>query len=267
MVDVEPLDPNYENYAISLIEEEMHHVVANQQIEDHPSLKRLSTSGSSCISTTQGPNFGGNAPMAMAAYEELVARRADTNNNANIASSSTAFTITRPDPMAETSSTTTTDNMDEETLLSNLQTSINTSKIQLEYERIHHMNLELHQNFETPSRYTSYISQLENDYLLPTSNAVERQRRVVDGINGTRMEEQHGYIGKLDNMTASYESLIDKNRRLGKAVEGLENEVISLREKVAASSSSNDGGDGGYDVSLREGSDTRMEVAELSKEN
>ena len=61
--------------------------------------------------------------------------------------------------------------------------------------------------------------------------------------------------------------LIDKNRRLGKAVEGLENEVISLREKVAASSSSNDGGDGGYDVSLREGSDTRMEVAELSKEN
>lgn len=126
------------------------------------------------------------------------------------------------------------------------------------------MNLELHQNFETPSRYTSYISQLENDYLLPTSNAVERQRRVVDGINGTRMEEQHGSIGKLDNMTARYESLIDKNRRLGKAVEGLENEVISLREKVAASSSSNDGGDEG---GLREGSDTRMEVAELSKEN
>ena len=246
----------------------MHHVVANQQIGDHPSLKRLPTSGgTSCESTTQGPNFGGNAPMAMAAYEELVARRADTNNNANIASSSSAFTITRPDPMAETSTITTDNNMDEETLLSNLQTSINTSKIQLEYERIHHMNLELHQNFETPSRYTSYISQLENDYLLPTSNAVERQRRVVDGINGTRMEEQHGSIGKLDNMTAKYESLIDKNRRLGKAVEGLENEVTSLREKVAASSSSNDGGFGRDEGSLREESDTRMEVAELSKEN
>ena len=45
---VEALDPNYENYAISLIEEEMHHVLANQQIGDHPSLNRLSTSGSSC---------------------------------------------------------------------------------------------------------------------------------------------------------------------------------------------------------------------------
>lgn len=254
---VEPLDPNYENYAISLIEQEMHQVlVTNQQITDHPSL-RQKKSGAAAVAAHTNPNFCGKAPMATAAYEALVARReAANNNNEDTATKTNTFTINHPDPMADIEST---DQMDEHTLISNLQTSIKSSKIQLEYSRIHHMNLELQQQFETPAKYTSYNTQLETNYLNTSSSAVGRQRRIVDGINGTRMEEQQSAIGKLNGMTYKYETLVEKNRRLDKAVESLEEEVANLRKRVGVSgSSAGDNVDDG---------DTKMEVAEISKEN
>mmetsp|Transcript_8846 Transcript_8846/g.19843 ORF Transcript_8846/g.19843 Transcript_8846/m.19843 type:complete len:300 (+) Transcript_8846:57-956(+) len=264
---VEPLDPNYEQYAISLIEEELHHVVTEQQqqgdngnafgIGEHPSLQRIlptSTSfagGDDNISiATHVPDFGGKAPLAMAAYEALVARRADNGNDDASTPATAPFSINRPDPMAENART--GEEMDQETLVSNLQISIATSKIQLEQERLRLINLELHQNLETPARYTAYASQLESKYLNPTSQAVERQRRVVDGINATRMEEQTQSIGKLEGLSGKWELLVDKNRRLGKALEGLEREMTSLKEVAKRG---------------EESAGEMMDVAEMSKEN
>ena len=123
-----------------------------------------------------------------------MARRADDGNDDTAAT--TPFSINRPDPMAEDG----VEEMDQETLVSNLRTSIATSKIQLEQERLHLINLELHQNLDTPARYTAYASRLESQYLNPTAQAVERQRRTVDGINATRMEEQTQSIGKLEGI-------------------------------------------------------------------
>jgi len=178
------------------------------------------------------PDFGGRAPLAMAAYEALVAGRAEGNDDTNspVAPATTPFSINRPDPMATQS---TVESMDQETLLSNLKISIATSKIQLEQERIRHINLELYQNFEIPARHVAYASQLESDYLNPTAQAVERQRRVVDGINATRMEEQtQSFRGKLEGLEGKWESLVDKNRRLGNALDGLERDMGSLKEVV-----------------------------------
>ena len=137
--------------------------------------------------------------------------------------------MSRPDPMADAVDSDTIHQMDQETLVDKLSTSIATSKIQLEQERIRLLNLELHQNLETPARYTEYASRLEMQYLIPTSQSVEDQRRTVDGINATRMEEQNASIGKLDGLTRRYEELLDKNRKLGMALGGLEGEVLLLR--------------------------------------
>ena len=240
---VEALDPNYEQYAISLIEEELHHVASEQQqkgnigqdgdLGDHPTMRRLLTASAKLGSrggsssddiAAQMPDFCGKAPMAAAAYASLVAQRANGNETTDTPTG--LFLISRPDPMAEDGAEEITD---EQTLLSNLQTSISTSKIQLEQERLRYINLELHQQFETPARYTAYTTQLEDSYLNPTSNSVENQRRSVDGINATRMEEQQIAGVKMEGLKHKWNVLVDKNRRLGLALTGLEQEVEGLR--------------------------------------
>ena len=228
---VEALDPNYENSAISLIEQEM--MSNNQSTEEqillnHPSLRKTSS-----INSHTPPNFGGNAPLAMAAYEELVARK-EANGDEEEDTTTTKkpyFEVNRPNPMSSIDSTTST-NISEEELISNLQTSIQTSKIQFEILRNQHMNLELNSNIQSSSNYTSYAQSLETNYLTTTQAAVENQRHVVDGINGTRMEEQRVAIDKLHGMNVKYDNLVDKNRRLGIAVTNLELEVENLKKSV-----------------------------------
>ena len=224
---VEALDPNYENYAISLIEQEMNVQTTEQQILNHPSLRK--TSG---INSHTSPNFGGNAPLAMAAYEQLVARKeANDDEEDTTTTKKPYFEINRPNPMSSIESTTST-NISEEELISNLQTSIQTSKIQFETLRNQHMNLELNSNIQSSTNYTSYAQSIRNNYLNTTQLAVENQRHVVDGINGSRMEEQRVAIDKLHGMNVKYDSLVDKNRRLGIAVTNLELEVSNLKKSV-----------------------------------
>ncbi|KAL9186385.1 hypothetical protein ACHAXT_005623 [Thalassiosira profunda] len=251
---VEHLDPNYENYALSLIEEELQHVAAEQiqrqpniggggELGEHPSLGQLLPASAAVDGSA---DFGARAPLAAEAYASLAARREAGDDSAM---PTERFTITRPDPMAEDGA----DAADAEALLSNLRTSVATSKIRLEQERLRLVNLEMHQQLETPARFTNYASQLETQYVNPTAAAVERQRRTVDGINATRMEEQTHSAGKLEGLARRWESLVDKNRRLGRALEGLEGEVEGLRAAALAK-------DGGS----REGG---MGVAEASKES
>ena len=254
---VEALDPNYENYAISLIEEEMMSNKQNteeQQILNHPSLRK--TNG---INSHTSPNFGGNAPLAMAAYEQLVKRK-EANGNEEDTNTNTKkpyFEVHRPNPMSTIDSTTST-NISEEELISNLQTSIQTSKIQFETLRNQHMNLELNSNLQSSNNYTSYAQNLESNYLTTTQVAVEKQRHVVDGINGSRMEEQRVAIDKLHGMNVKYDNLVDKNRRLGIAVTNLELEVENLKKSVVGG---NDADDVGVvkNVVVEEDGDTVME--------
>eukprot|EP00578_Thalassiosira_sp_NH16_P017941 CAMPEP_0181104856 /NCGR_PEP_ID=MMETSP1071-20121207/15657_1 /TAXON_ID=35127 /ORGANISM="Thalassiosira sp., Strain NH16" /LENGTH=342 /DNA_ID=CAMNT_0023188095 /DNA_START=85 /DNA_END=1110 /DNA_ORIENTATION=- len=230
---VEHLDPNYEQYAVSLIEEELQDVVAEQQhrqrqrrrgddennevVGEHPSLGRLLPASSKLVKSgddddaamttmcaAKTPDFGGRAPMATAAYDALAARRANTagdNDDADTASSS--FSIRRPDPMAGDKNDNKKSGLE---LESDLRTSIATLKIELEQDRHRHTNLELHRLVETPAKYTAYATKLESAYLDPTRKSVERRRRIVDGINATRMEEQERcYGGKLSGMVMRWE--------------------------------------------------------------
>jgi hypothetical protein len=124
--------------------------------------------------------------------------------------------------------------MDKQQLISDLRTSIAISKIRLEIERHRHINLELYSHLETQTRFADYATLLETQYRDPTSNSVERQRRVVDSINGLRMEEQQVAARKLDGLKRRREQLIEGNRRLGRALGALEGDVDVLRKEVAA---------------------------------
>jgi len=241
---VEALDPNYENFALSLIEQEMMssnnvQTIEEQQILNHPSLRK--TNG---INSHTSPNFGGNAPLAMAAYEQLVARKESNGDEEEDTTTTTKkpyFEINRPNPMSSIDSSK-SNNISEEELISNLQTSIQTSKIQFETLRNQHMNLELNSNIQSSNNYTSYAQNLQNNYLNTTQVAVEHQRHVVDGINGTRMEEQRLAIDKLHGMNVKYDNLVDKNRRLGIAVTNLESEIENLKKTVVGGNDDDDVG-------------------------
>lgn len=238
---VEPLDPNYENYAIQLIEEELQHDAGDVSGE-HPSLQTLlgrargtnNNLSTSAELSSQCPQFGGKAPMAVAAYEALVARKSNPENNNNDNSNTNQpWVNNRLDPMA----TQKIDQVqDKDKLITDLHTSISTQKIALEHQRHRLINLELQQTFQTPQTYTHYnTTQLESQIVNPLQQTVERQRMEVDAINATRMEEQQRAMGTLDGLSRKYYELINKNLRLGEAVAGLEGEVEGLKRESGAS--------------------------------
>ena len=238
---VESLDPNYEQYAISLIEEELQHTLserntsvdANGELEEHPALRKLLplsfvANSASVSMVTETPDFRGRAPIATAAYESLIARQAAAHDGDIVPESPTEWT-TRPDPMADNGGKI-NEVDDGKLIITDLETSIATSKIKLEQERLHLINLELHQQFENSRRWTDYHSQLEQHYTAPISESVARQRLKVDGINAGRMEEQEVAARKLQGLHGRFNQLVDKNHRLGKAISGLEAEVDDLRQ-------------------------------------
>mmetsp|Transcript_23525 Transcript_23525/g.46896 ORF Transcript_23525/g.46896 Transcript_23525/m.46896 type:complete len:285 (+) Transcript_23525:174-1028(+) len=247
---VEPLDPDYEQYAISLIEEELQHTLnerakepsavnTNGEIEDHPSLRSMlpsSLSGrGSCSGGDDAPDFGGKAPYAAAAYKSIAARREANQDRTTSMVDSDMEWMTRPDPIAQNRGNI-NDGGDEKAIISDMNTSIATSKIKLEQERLHLVNLELYQQFESSRRWMDYHSQLESHYVTPMSDAVARQRLKVDGINAGRMEEQEIAARKIRGLTGRFDQLVDKNHRLGKAIAGLEAEVEGLRQVVGVES-------------------------------
>jgi hypothetical protein len=250
---VENLDPDYEQYAMSLIEDELQQQHLGGGEAEHPMLRRLiplatSSSREYTDLASTAPDFGGKAPIAASAYKSLMERQAQAEESGVAAPPVFREWSLRPDPIAENGGS--IQGEDKERNIPDLQTSIATSKIKLEQERLRLVNLELHQQFETRQRYTAYHNQLESQYLTPMTQALESQRMKVDGINATRMEEQEVAMRKLEGLTRKWDSLVDKNRRLVRAIGGLEGEVEDLKQSA---------GDG-----VLEGG--AMDVAEVSKE-
>jgi hypothetical protein len=234
---VEALDPNYEQYALSLVEAEMQQQQQQQQqiVDDdntmHPTLRQ----SFGILSNNNTDTFAKRAPLAAAAYEALVQkkRRQQHHSDADgVVVNDTATTAAASDDDDFNVTFSNNITINSSSTIHELQTAINQSKIQHEYQRLRYTNLELHSLFETPQKYTSYLTALEQLYTNPTAMAVEQQRLVVDGINGTRMEEQSSSMNKLMGLQMKYGGLMDKNWRLGKALESLQSEVDGLEKQV-----------------------------------
>ena len=181
--------------------------------------------------------------MAVAAYKALLAKKANPNSEIdddknNNQQHEQQWINQNPDPMATKYGNNNiheiiqnNNDNEQQTLITDLTTSITTQKIKLEHTRHQLINLELQQILQTPSTYTHYnTTVLEGQIVNPLSQAVEKQRMEVDTINATRMEEQRGYMKTLDGLNEKYYGLIDKNWRLGKAISDLEGEVERLEK-------------------------------------
>ncbi len=237
---VEGLDPNYEHYALSLVEAELQ--LQQQQHHDgkddvfHPFVRR----SLGVASDDDNNSFAKRAPLAAAAYEAVVhkKRRQQQQQQHNpseageVVDNTTASAAENDDNNLNAAAITKNIVINSSSTIEELQAAITQSKIQLEYQRLRYTNLELHSLFETPHKYNSYLSSLEQLYTNPTAVAVEQQRLVVDGINGTRMEEQSAYMNKLMGLQMKYGMLLDKNWKLGRALESLQLEVEGLEKQV-----------------------------------
>ena len=241
---VEGLDPNYEHYALSLVEAELQLQQQQQQQQQqhhdgkddvfHPFVRR----SLGVTSDDDNNSFAKRAPLAAAAYEAVVHKKRRQQQQRNpseageVVDNTTASTADNDDNNLNAAAITKNIIINSSSSIEELQAAITQSKIQLEYQRLRYTNLELHSLFETPHKYNSYLSSLEQLYTNPTAVAVEQQRLVVDGINGTRMEEQSAYMKKLMGLQTKYGMLLDKNWKLGRALESLQLEVDGLEKQV-----------------------------------
>ncbi|KAL3785618.1 hypothetical protein HJC23_004766 [Cyclotella cryptica] len=218
---VEPLDPHNEQHAISLLEEELARSshVGNEQ--EHPSLNgRLFPA-----SLSQGRRTFlevNEAPLATAAYQALLERQSDA--------SSPAVAWSLPDPFAASGGLDT--KKAESQMISDLDTSIKSSKINFEHHRIRLINLDLHSLCSAPDQYQRYHAFLEQQYLIPQSKLLEAQRMKVDAINAQRMQEQDSTMRKMIGLKRKWAGLVEKNGRLDVAISRLEGEVLELERDV-----------------------------------
>ena len=204
---IDNVHPDYEAYALSLIEEEMHHISPRTDALDHlPNPFLRDKDGI--------PLFGGKSNLNQTEYSEFIARngqpRQDTLDfdNNSIAAEPHGHAIQTQDGW---------------------ETSLRQAKLEFEYQRSRMLNLELQAEYES-GLWRHYNATLERQYAKPMSTRLEEQRLEVDKINGRRKELQETQAGpKLQILGNRWGELISKNQRLARATGVLEEEVLSLR--------------------------------------
>lgn len=217
---VEPLDPHYEQHAVSLIEAELANNNNNNAMEEeHPSLRRrpMPAAASNDVGLK-------NAPLARSIYRSIVERDGRPAAEA-------IAEWEHPVPFHDNELADDDIDNNPQTLISQLETSVRSSKIAYEHHRLHHANLELHHALVTPAHYRSYHTLLEEGYVLPQTKLLTEQRITVDGINASRMEEQGAGWKKLQALKRKREGLTVKNERLEGAIEELRREVEGLEKE------------------------------------
>ena len=194
---VEPLDPHYEQTAISLIEAEL---ASAMDEGTHPSMTPLPPHGDGIA----------NAPLATEMYQSLHQRQQD----ASTVEWDSLQSSTNPQTVSE------------------LESAIHSSKLQFEHQRLQLTNLELHSILTSSETYQMYHSQLTNQYVDPQQQLLSEQKIKVDGINARRMEEQKESMKKLLQLRQRWEGLMEKNGRLDRHIAVLEKEVEGLKGEI-----------------------------------
>ena len=213
---VEPLDPHYEQQAISLIEAEL---TSAMEEGEHPSLQRRLLPPSRFVDDDTDTNNSSermNAPLATMAYQSLKRRQGEPMEHVE---------WVHPVPFSGTL----TD--DPQKTVAELEASIQSSKVRLEHHRLQLVNLELHSAFTSSDSYQRYHSLLEDRYVDPQRKLLSEQRLRVDGVNARRMEEQGESMKRLVQLRQRWEWLMEKNGRLDGAIEVLEREVAALEKE------------------------------------
>jgi len=209
-IEKDRIHPDYEAYAINLIDQEMQALPMNPNL--YPLLQEI-------------PLFGNlkDSSISMVEYSELVQRggkaRPDPIDYNRI------HVATEPIQSPPTS-------LSNEADVASWQTALNSAKIELEYQRNRLINLELQAEFES-NLWKYHNTILDTHQSQPIQKTLEHQRNKVDRINAKRKYQQESQMGpKLQLLERKWGELIGTNQQLVTAIRMLEDEISSLRAAV-----------------------------------
>lgn len=206
-IEKDLLDPDYEAYAITLIDQEMQRL----PVRPHPNVPQAH----------EVPSFGNleDQTINKVEYSDLV-QRGGTARPTPIDYSKTHSVV---DPITSSKSEPDT------TTLASWKIALNSAKIDLEYQRNRLINLELQVEFES-NLWKYHNSMIDSHQSQPIQKALEYQRNFVDKINAKRKHQQETHMGpKLRILERKWSELIGTNQQLVTAIKLLEDEVDSLR--------------------------------------
>ena len=197
---IDQVHPDYEAYALTLIEEEM------QKLQPPQPMSYDANSSPSFKSSKHQIN--------KIYYEEAVKRNGQQRNEKD----QIDFTQKMKSSMPQNSS----DKLQwEET--------INHAKVELEYERLRQVNAELQAEYDSSLwKYHSNVLESNSKY---AKKCLEDQLMKVDQINARRKEMQEVQAApKLGALNHRWGELIHRNRHLARGVRTLENDVKGFRK-------------------------------------
>lgn len=183
---VDPVPPeDYEQYALSLIEEEMKHHKPPAAVT-----KELAP-----------VNF--RTPLFRSEYEK-------------VSQGKPVEPLVLPSPPMDVSDC--SDNRD------SLMEAVQQARIAYEKERIRAMTLQIEKETGV-TLWKQWNDQVLNPLLQQNQDMLERQKLLVEQINARRQEQQQGMGKKLQVLETQYHDLVQKQFQLRQAIAGLEQEL------------------------------------------
>jgi len=208
---IDNLHPDYEAYALTLIEEEMQQMVPPSEEE---LLRHLPNplSGNDADST---PVFkSSKTQLNRVEYEGHVARqgqpRTDSINYLQIMCAEKPNDVTKESEWNE---------------------ALEKAKIELEYERLRMVNAELQTEYESSlwKHHTMKLESISNDI----KNQLIKQKIKVDEINAKRKDMQVSKAApRLHTLSQKWDETVKRVKLLSNGVGALNNEVEIIREKT-----------------------------------
>lgn len=188
---IDQVHPDYEAYAMSLIEEEMKIMKTPENINE-----------------SSLPKFK-NDSLNQVEYQQLVQRNGEPRSDAV-----DYLNIHKVNKNVQS--------------IEDKKDAINSLKIQLEHERIRQINLELENEFSS-SIWKHHVRLLETS-TKEMKTKLQHQLEQVDEINANRKESQEKRaMVELGKLNYRYQELVRKNQYLNKGIVALESEVQDLR--------------------------------------
>ena len=194
---IDQIHPDYEAYALTLIEEEMQKLQPPSQISYDANSTAAFKSSKHAINKTE--------------YESLVKR----NGKSRDKTEETKFTkCTVPENLSDKLQ---------------WEKSIRQAKIELEYERLRQVNAELQSEYSS-SLWKYHANEMESNSKFIKS-CLEDQLMKVDTINARRKDMQEVQAApKLVALNQRWAELIHKNRHLARGVGDAEDELVRLQK-------------------------------------
>jgi len=209
---IDNVHPDYEAYALTLIEEEMQVMKPRLNAIDHlfNPLNRVNEGVPLSFEKTI-------YQMNKNEYANIIARDGKPRTNPIDYTKSVDATV----PIIDVT---------DDNALSEWEEALRQAKIELEHERIRLANTELLSEFES-SRWKHHNKILEERYSKPMLLISKEEQMNVDAINSKRKEMQETQVGpKLQTLETRWSELVEKNRRLERAKFSLQQEVEMLKK-------------------------------------